>query len=212
MNSVDFLPERIRRQRQSRARHIRQGYLLVLLVAGLVVLGLVRSHAVREARAELHLLRKRTANAERQLAMRRSLEGELKDLLIKKRIDERLGSRANVLAVLSELQSVLPPSMSLTALDVETVEVQDGRRGKARGAGPRGTIPKAASVGGSDTAESRVHVTLTGLAPTDVDVANFIGQLSASPLFEDVSMSYARNVEFRGRSARAWKASCLVIR
>jgi len=207
MNSIDFLPERIRRQRASRARHIRQGYLLALLAAGLAGLGLVRAHGIRQARAELGLLRGRAANAQSQLAMRRSLEAELKDLLIKKRIDERLGSRANVLAVLSELQEVLPPSMSLTGLDVETVSVRV--KPAAQPAGQRGAI---AGVHQTARDESRVRVTLTGLAPTDVDVANFIGQLSASPLFEDVSMSYARNVEFRGRSAREFKAGCLVIR
>jgi len=50
------------------------------------------------------------------------------------------------------------------------------------------------------------------MAPTDVDVANFIGQLAGSRLFEGVNMGYARNVTFRSRSARQFQVSCYVIR
>ena len=53
---------------------------------------------------------------------------------------------------------------------------------------------------------------LTGLSPTDIEIANFIGQLSASPLFEDVNMGYARTEEFDGRVGRKFQASCLVAR
>jgi hypothetical protein len=56
----------------------------------------------------------------------------------------------------------------------------------------------------------RVRLMLTGIAPGDVDVANFIGQLSASPLVEDVNMGYAKTVEFRGRLAREFQASCYI--
>jgi len=72
---------------------------------------------------------------------------------------------------------------------------------------PAGAQPRK-----EDKAVHRVRLVLTGLAPTDVDVANFIGQLSASRLFEDVTMGYAKNVSFRGRSAREFRASCYVAR
>jgi len=58
----------------------------------------------------------------------------------------------------------------------------------------------------------RMRLVLTGLAPTDVDVANFIGQLSASPLFEDVNMGYAKTVSVEGLTAREFQASCYVVR
>ena len=65
---------------------------------------------------------------------------------------------------------------------------------------------------GKEITRKRLRLVLTGLAPGDVDVANFIGQLSGSPVFEDVNMGYARNVEFNGRLAREFQASCYVIR
>ena len=58
----------------------------------------------------------------------------------------------------------------------------------------------------------RVLLVIDGMAPNDVDVANFIGQLSACPLFEDVHMGYAKTVRFRGAEAREFQAKCYVIR
>ena len=53
---------------------------------------------------------------------------------------------------------------------------------------------------------------LTGMAPTDVDVANFIGQLSASCLFKNVNMGYAKTVTFQRRSAKEFQASCYLAK
>ena len=65
---------------------------------------------------------------------------------------------------------------------------------------------------GRDASVRRIRLTVTGLSPTDVDVANFIGQLSASPLFEDVNIGYTKTINHQDRSARQFQASCYLIR
>ena len=50
------------------------------------------------------------------------------------------------------------------------------------------------------------------LSPNNVDVANFIADLSASPLFEEVDMGYAKNIVFRSKAAKEFQASCYVVR
>ena len=47
MDELDFLPERIHRQRARRRRLIRQGYLLALCAVGLIALAYLRQEAVR---------------------------------------------------------------------------------------------------------------------------------------------------------------------
>ena len=61
-------------------------------------------------------------------------------------------------------------------------------------------------------APKRVHIFFTGLATSDVDVANFIGQLATSQLLEDVNMGYAKNVTVKGKIAREFSDSCYVSR
>lgn len=214
MQNVDFLPERIVIQRARRQRLIRHSYLVAVCAVGLALLGYWRHGHLQEARGELAATSQRGRDVQTRLHILDSLEQQQAELMIKKRISDHLGSRVNALDVMAELQRLLPTSMALTSLNLETMEVRvpvaRGRSGQANASlrvSPAGAQPRK-----EDKAVHRVRLVLTGLAPTDVDVANFIGQLSASRLFEDVTMGYAKNVSFRGRSAREFRASCYVAR
>jgi len=209
MNKIDFLPERIKARRARIRRLIRQGWLLGLCAAALTALAFVRQTGVAQARTELQLLNERTANVRLQLSKRSNLEKQLAQLMIKKRISERLGSRIDTLEVLAELERLLPESMALTTLTLEPVQVQvpvKDARNRTSMAQPAEAVPVR------EREVNRVRLVLTGLAPTDVDVANFIGQFAACPLFEDVNMGYARTIVYRGRSAREFQASCYVAK
>ncbi len=206
MDTIDFLPERIRIQRARRKSLKRQVCLVVVVVVSLAVLGYVRQGMIGGAKAELVRLNAQIDHVNHQLALRSELERQTADLMIKKRIDDTLGSRVNALEVLAELERTLPESIFMTRLALEAVELR---------------LPVAAaednapSTGGRQTKEKvvkRVRLVFTGLAPSDVDLANFIAQMSAGRLFEDVSMGYAKNVEFHGRQVREFQASCYVVR
>jgi len=212
MENIDFLPERIKVQRARRKRLIRVGYLLAVCVGALVLLGFSRQERVKAAQAELALLSERSGNVRRQLATLDFLQAQHADLLVKKRIDEELGSRVDALDVLAELGRMMPEGIAITSLNLEAVAVPAPAVGQAKTSAsarpaPAGNAPRA-----KETLVNRVRLDLVGLAPTDVDVANFIGQLSASPLFEDVNMGYAKNTRIKDRSAREFKVSCFVIR
>ncbi len=208
MKQADFLPERIIRQRSQRQRLIRQGYLLSACVLCMIALAYVRGGRIAHARGELALLDERTVSQQRLIEKIPPLERQMAGLLIKKQIDNELGSRTDCTAVLAELCRLMPVNMSLVSLELKTVEDRIGREqfgGASRSA--RGT-----SKNRSQNAIRRVRLVLSGLAPTDVDVANFIGQLSASPLFEDVNMGYVKTMSFRGRAAREFQASCYLVK
>jgi Tfp pilus assembly protein PilN len=210
MIQIDFLPERIRQQRRRRRLLFRQGYLMLLCIVALGVMTYMFQLRVAHASDELTILRSRGKAMESQMALREELNGQLADLMIKGRIEQQLGRRVGTLQVLGELQHVLPETMTLTNLTMETVEVpvledpasrrNGGSRAVTRGGRSRGKTVK------------RVRLVITGMAPTDVDVANFIGQLAGSRLFEDVSMGYAKTENFRGRTARKFQANCYLTK
>jgi Tfp pilus assembly protein PilN len=153
---------------------------------------------VAKAQTELDLLTSRGDAVKRQLCLRGTMEEQLSDLMIKKRIEEQLGRRVGTLDVLGELQRVMPESMTLTNLAMESVEIRMPASASGRTAGE------------AERPVKRVRLVLTGMAPSDVDVANFIGQLAGSRVFEDVNMGYARNITYRNRAARQFQASCYV--
>lgn len=206
MEHVDFLPERIKVQRSRRRRLIRHAYLLGLGALVLAVVAYARYDRIQTAQAELAMLNEAAANVKNQSARREDLETQLQDLMVKKRVEEHFGSRISAQLVLAELQRQLPPNTCLTRLELDTVDIAPpGRpgeraRGMTVGAAPRGEVIK------------RLRLVITGLAPTDMEVANFIGQLSTSPLFEDVAMGYAKQVTVDAHLAREFRASCLVAK
>jgi Tfp pilus assembly protein PilN len=200
MNEIDFLPERIRLQRQRRTRLKRQGGLLVLCLLAMVGLSFAGQHRIAEAKADLASTQEHYRNIQSQIALIPPLEKQMADLLIKKRIDGELGSRTDCTALLAELCRVMPANVSLLSLEMQSADSKPG--GKTN----------RADDGTPTEAVKRVRLVFEGLAPTDVDIANFIGQLSSSCLFEGVNMSYSKSVPFHGRVAREFQASCYLAK
>jgi Tfp pilus assembly protein PilN len=210
MKEADFLPEWLRQQRARRRRLIRQGHLLAICIAGMGLLTCARQARISDARAALAALHERSETQKQLIAKIPPLEQQMADLLIKKQIDGELGSRTDCTAMLAELCCLMPRNMSLVSLELKPVEIKLEPDEPLKLAARRPVRPGAKRA--AEKLIRRVRVLLTGLAPNDVDVANFIGQLSASPLFEDVNMGYAKTVQFRGRSAREFQASCYLAK
>jgi Tfp pilus assembly protein PilN len=202
MREVEFLPEHIRQRRARHRRLRRQGYLLAACMAAMGVLTYVNAARIGQARGELAALDERAVAVNSQIQIIDVLERQMADLLIKKRIDDELGSRTDCTAVLAELCRITPPNVSLVSLEMSAVEVPVKEDAGSASSIHRSSRARGAAGGQKPLrAVRRLRLVLTGLAPTDVDVANFIGQLSASWLFEEVNMGYARNVGFRDRTA-----------
>lgn len=208
MDSIDFLPEQVSNQRARMRRMARQGYILAACVLGIVALAYLGHGKVSKAQAELSAAQDRAAGAKQQLAVLESLEKQQGELMIMERIENELGSRVGALDVLAELQSLMPESIALSSLTLETMNVA---LAEPKGRTNRSKRPTRAKDAEADSV-NRLRAVITGVSPTDVDVANFIGQLSASPMFEDVNMGYAKTVDFRGRKAREFQASCYITR
>ena len=204
--AIDFLPERMKARRARNRRILRQVNLLVLAAATFAAWLYFSDRRVARAAAEMNLLKDRSANVQNLLLQRDLLEKQQGTLLIKERIGSRLGSRAGVLDVLCELQRLLPPGVSLTTLNLDGVQVTStAELVRDHSPLPPGAAPRESVV-------TRLQLVLTGIAPSDVDVATFIGQIAASPLFEDVNMGYIRNQVVQGRRAREFQVSCHVVR
>jgi len=191
---------------------MRQGYLLCACVAALVVLGCVRRGYVSKARAELVAVQESAASSQQQLATKKSIELELAWLNTKKQIDDELGSRISMGDIIAELSRLLSTSMSITELSFEAVEIPVAVQPADGGDQSSGRARSADKGKGKVRTVNRVLVVINGLARSDVDVANFIAQVSACPLFENVNMGYTRPVVFREQEAREFQARCYVVR
>lgn len=209
MDSVDFLPQRIRIQRDRRKRIIRQAYLVAVCAAALAGLAFIRAGRLEKASAQASLLDQCTANVQRDIGRKGVLEGQLRDMMVKKRIEEHLGGRVSAQLMLAEFQKLLPAHVFLTKLEFETTEVQQpysaDRPVSARAIISPKNQPKVEAI-------KRVRVVVTGMAPSDMDVATLIGGLTTSALFENVTMEYSKNVTIDGRIANEFRVGCYVAK
>jgi len=206
--NADFLPERITTHRAMRTRLLRQGHLLAITVVALVGLAYFNQDRIDRAEAEVVYLDEQSVNMARQMEMMYDLQTQLADLRIKQRIDSRLGSRVKGTDILGELGRILPKTMALTNLELEAVPVAI-KLEPAKG--PAGLTAKRTSKK-KQRMVNRLKLVISGLSPNNVDVANFIADLSASPLFEEVNMGYAKNIIFRKKVAKEFQVSCFVVR
>lgn len=203
MANIDFLPKRIRMRRR-RLLRIRKR-LCVLAAVMAVLTGMAYWNAARIARAQAELQDKlqRCAELKAQLDEIPALREQLREVQVKQQIVQELGSRLTTNALLAELARIMPPTTSLTSIDCSTVEERINAPAKPGAGKPAKPI-----------SEKRVRLELTGIAPSDVDVANVIGQMSACKLFRDVTMGYTRplTIDDEQRKARAFRVSCRLAR
>jgi len=203
MDTIDFLPERIRMHRKRRRRLIRQGVWVGVCAMGLLLYAHVQQGNILHAQAELSEMQAYNRNLEEQMFARDMLEKQQAELEVARKVEEQLGSRVGALDVLSELGDKMPANMTLTSLTFETVEqrlaVDMARSSRA-----------SVAMLKRDKPVKRIRLTLTGLSTSDVEIANFIAQLSVSPLFEDVTMGYVKPVKFRDRMVREFQSACYI--
>ncbi len=205
MHEIDFLPERIKQHRRQWRQRKRWIVLLLCAIAAMVLWGYSGERHISAAEAAVHAQRRQRENLQPHLAMIPALTEQQASATVKCRISDELGSRLPVNAVLAEVARSLPPSAALVELEFRVVKQPAIR-----------SIPTRRSPGGSAamaTPRNRVRLLLTGIAPNDVDVANFIGKLSARDIFSDVNMHYAQPLKIDGdrRSARGFQLSCLLV-
>ncbi|MEM1107390.1 MAG: PilN domain-containing protein [Planctomycetota bacterium] len=133
--------------------------------------------------------------------MRRQFE-QIEELNAKK---QEMKNKANVTATLkdnvlksmvfAELINNMPATLRLTDLDLNT-KIDKGNAAPARTAIQREKFrQKATGQAEVKVVPTVVEINLVGLAPTDVEISEYIGNLNAHELFRDVSLSFVEEAK-----------------
>jgi hypothetical protein len=94
----------------------------------------------------------------------------------------RIGFAIEACKAVNAIDERMPKQMALTGIVLENEEKVDHSVFAAgRGAG-----------GDAPVVDRRLRVRVQGVCPTDVDLANFMTQLSSVPFFDAVNNTYAR--------------------
>jgi Tfp pilus assembly protein PilN len=163
---------------------LRRRVVLVMAWVTVAMIGAMTTWVALTQRS-IHIRQARLVQLDAELQHSRE---ELKDLELLVTSEKKLKERAQVLnkvgfhveaaRLLATLDEVMPKSASLLELSFLTEEKQPVSLVAAKAAQERDRVT-----------DRRLNVRVTGVAPTDVEVADFLTKLTGKPFFEDVRMT-----------------------
>jgi len=178
VRELEFLPDWYPQLRRRRRVVALMAWVTVGLLAGM-------GSWVAVTQQKIHTRQTRLVQLDGEL--QRSRE-ELKDLDNLVTFEKKLKERAQVLnkvgfhveaaRLLATLDEVMPKSASLLEVSFLTEEKQPVTLVAAKAAQERDRVT-----------DRRLNVRVSGVAPTDVEVADFLTKLTGKPFFEDVRMT-----------------------
>jgi len=205
---INFLPESYRRRQRERVRNARQCVLVVVLGGVLTLWWVFQAGQTGAERREAHRLESQVRAARQQMSEVVKLRREYKTLRHRVRVQRLLAQPLRHTEILATLGRLMPESVALLELEVETVrpdaDVLDPPEQDATDSGDEQ----------SKTAQRdephEVRLQLAAMAPDDMTVANMLTALKRHKLFSEVAMHYSRESERQGVIGRQCRIAVVV--
>ena len=163
----------------------------------------IRNFAVSRT---LSAVERRYTEASRQIDELKRLEEHKADLLRKVDLSAALLERVPRSLLLARLTNHLPDKTSLMVLTMKLEEVEiktPSKTGKAADdEGKPRAMPPSPKSGAKKDMDNAIKVKqyvfrLNGLAPTDVEVAEFLSRLTTDPFFQDVNLQFSEEFPYQ---------------
>ncbi len=181
MREIEFLPDWYPQTRRRRRMVILQAWLILLLVAGMGTHLVLADRNIKVAERSLAALQSQFDQTNAQLAEMDKLDAMRRQWRQQEQLLSRLGLYVEACKAIDTLDALMPKQMSLTGIQLDNEEKVD-----------TSAVATAAGRAGEQVVDRRLKVRLQGVCPTDVDLANFMTQLSTVPFFDQVGVTYAR--------------------
>jgi Tfp pilus assembly protein PilN len=210
LNVINFLPEDYQERRSRRRANI---VCLIMAGASVVVLGLVVGLLFLSAigmSAMRALVDQQYRQASLQIEQLKQLEARKADLIRKVELSTDLLERVPRSQLLARLTNCLPAKAGLmgVVMKAEDVEVPVGSAAAVKAVAQATDAQDASKAGAkrgssgkkgkADTVKVKQWVFhVDGVAPTDMEVAEYIARLGADPLFRDVDLQFSEEFPYK---------------
>jgi len=194
VRELEFLPSWYPQARR-RQRWLRlQACITLLLVLGLGLwLGLANRN-INRAHAALTAVDAQLAQSQLELEQ---LQVQLKlkhQLEFQRQIVSRLGLQVEMSRMINTLATIMPKEMSLCELSFDTDESLK-------------TAPTVGTTNKDQPKNRMLRVRMLAVAPSDVDLANFLAGLTNVPFFQDVAMTTSHDKSEGGHIMREFEVT-----
>ena len=204
MREVEFLPQWYPKVRQRKRAVMIQTWATLSLVVALGVWMLMAQRNVQASETELSSLRTDLNQSEVQLQRLEEMLDLQKELGKQASIFAKIGRPVASTKLITTLEQLMPRDMALMNLTLETEEPQ----AKAGGSlSSRSRRSAAAAAAAAANAEPKLRLRLHGVAPTDVDLAEFLAKLTAKPFFRQIELIYSHEKTDSGHVMREFEVA-----
>jgi Tfp pilus assembly protein PilN len=193
VRELEFLPEWYPKVRLRRRRVALQGWLTLLLLAALGSWMLFVQRNVRAEQRELSGLSSEFTQSEAEVERLDELLKLQRQLGQQDEIFLKIGRPIEATKLFTTLEELMPPAMALLDLDIDTEDAAQA---------PANTLASRAA---KEKTQRKLRFRLHGVAPTDVEVGDFLARLSGRPLFSDLELSYSHERTDSGRVMREFE-------
>lgn len=204
MHDTSFLPEEYTDRRLQRRTNAINLALFIVVLGAVVAAFLVTD----QQRSEIKRLDAQVTQQFEEAAKRLEQLDELqrrKDAMIRKaQVSAALIERVPRSVILAEMINNMPATLSLVELNLTTKILQTAPRPKTA----MEKVRQAKQAEADDTPDlpvTEVPISLVGLAPTDVEVAQFMTALGQSAMFDDVNLVFSEESDVDDRVMRRFR-------
>jgi len=208
-NNESFLPEDYLQKKIARRTNAICITLFALVMAGVVGAYLVTDRQRAEVRRLQEEVNVSFEDAARRIEQLDQLQVDKKLMLQRQKVAEVLVERVPRSVILAELTNRMPSTLSLLEFDMETKVLRSAPR-------PKTAIQREAQKNAKDRkklAESNqpeikpteLTLTLIGVAPTDLEVSQFLAMLNEHELFQNIFLRYSEGTKVQERVMRKFE-------
>jgi Tfp pilus assembly protein PilN len=182
VRELEFLPDWYPKVRQRKRMVALQAWVTLILVCGLGLWMLLVQRNVHAREIELRSLRSDLTESEKDLHRLEDLLQLQRQLGQQDQIFAKIGRPVEATRLITTLDQMMPKDMALLDLNLDTEEPPRAAASPVYGRNGQPLEPKRE--------DPKLRFKLHGVAPTDVDVAEFIAKLTGKPFFKNVELTY----------------------
>lgn len=208
-DSSSFLPEDYIQRRIARRTNVICLTLFAVVMAGVVAAWFVTDRQRRDIIAQQQAVNDQFEQAARRLEQLEQLQEQKQQMLRKAKVTAVLIEKLPRSVLLAELINNMPPTLSLLELDLDTKVLRAAPRPQTALERARQNAQAREAAAGPDIRipDTQVSLGLVGVAPTDVEVAQFISSLGAHEMFDRVNLQFSEQTLIEGAKLRKFRVS-----
>jgi hypothetical protein len=205
---VEFLPDWYPKVRQRKRLVAMQAWASMALICVLGLWMLLAQRNVRAKEVELSSLRKDLNQSEEQLQQLEDLLQLQQQLGRQDQIFVKIGRPVEATKLVTTLEQLMPRDMALMGLTLETED--PAAQGTSRSGGGIASRSQRDAKHALAAAETKLRLRLHGVAPTDVDLGEFLAKLQSKPFFKQIELIYSHERQDSGHVMREFEV-CFVM-